>query len=296
MNLAFEKLKSAQRQLVQSEKLASLGQLTAGIAHEINNPINYISSGIIGLKGVLEDFKNIIALYDKLSVENATTQLQEIKDLKHELDYEELLQGIDQLTENIMIGAVRTTNIVNGLKVFSHQDGIEPQPMELHRNIESTLMLLNHQYKDQIEIIRNYGNIPTVDGFGGEVNQVLMNILSNSIQAIEEKGEITISTHLVESLSQEKHLYNLQIDEAIKEPFVIVSIKDTGKGISEKDTHKIYDPFFTTKEVGKGTGLGLSISMKIVKKHRGFMSVHNLEGQQGAEAVIALPINQPHTL
>ncbi|MFT5619588.1 MAG: phosphoglycerate-specific signal transduction histidine kinase, partial [Arenicella sp.] len=146
MNLAFEKLKSAQRQLVQSEKLASLGQLTAGIAHEINNPINYISSGIIGLKGVLEDFKNIIALYDKLSVENATTQLQEIKDLKHELDYEELLQGIDQLTENIMIGAVRTTNIVNGLKVFSHQDGIEPQPMELHRNIESTLMLLNHQY------------------------------------------------------------------------------------------------------------------------------------------------------
>lgn len=295
MNYALNKLKNTQSQLVQSEKLASLGQLTAGIAHEINNPINYINSGIIGLRSVLEDFKDIIATYNKLSAENVSVQLVEIEELKAELDYEELLEGIDQLTENIMIGAIRTTNIVNGLKVFSHQDGIEPQPIELHKNIESTLMLLNHQYKDQIEIVRNYGNIPTVDGFGGEINQVLMNILSNSIQAIEEEGKITISTHLAENLSEEAKLYDFQTDKIAKEPFVVISIKDTGRGIPKSIAHKIYDPFFTTKEVGKGTGLGLSISMKIITKHRGFMSVRNLK-EHGAEAVIALPINQPHIL
>lgn len=291
MNYALRKLKRTQSQLVQSEKLASLGQLTAGIAHEINNPINYINSGIIGLRSVLDDFKVIISEYDKLSKGNAENQLNKIKELKLELEYEDLLEGIDQLTENIMIGAVRTTNIVNGLKVFSHQDGMEPQPMELHKNIESTLMLLHHQYKNRIEIVRNYGNLPTVDGFGGEINQVLMNVLGNAIQAIEADGEITITTQFIEDMSTESILAEVNPEKILKEPFVKISIQDSGEGVDNGIFHKLYDPFFTTKEVGKGTGLGLSISLSIVKRHRGFMLIKNNEAT-GAVVTIWLPVSQ----
>jgi signal transduction histidine kinase len=268
----LEDLKQAQTQLVQSEKMASLGQLVAGIAHEINNPVNFISAGVESLTTNLEDIRKVIDIYHKVNADNVSEKLKEIEVLKEKVEYKEAIREINKLIESIRNGTKRTTEIVRGLRTFSRLDEDILKTADIHEGIDSTLILLHNKYKNRIEIIKNYGEIPLVECYPGQLNQVFMNLLSNAVDAVEDKGKITITTRLSGN--------NVQI-----------SIKDTGHGIPDGLKEKIFDPFFTTKGVGKGTGLGLSISQSIIEKHNGTIGYYSEPGK-GTEFTIRIPVNQ----
>jgi signal transduction histidine kinase len=268
----LENLKQAQSQLVQSEKMASLGQLVAGIAHEINNPVNFISAGVDSLSTNLEEIRQVLDIYHKVTTANVKEKLKEIEELKVKVEYKEAIREINKLIESIKNGTNRTTEIVRGLRTFSRLDEDILKIADIHEGLDSTLILLHNKYKNRIEIVRKYGDIPQVECYPGQLNQVFMNILSNAVDAIDEKGTITIST-------------------SISYRFIKVSIKDTGQGIPENIREKIFDPFFTTKGVGKGTGLGLSITQSIIEKHKGSINVKSKDGK-GTEFIISLPVNQ----
>jgi signal transduction histidine kinase len=268
----LENLKQAQSQLVQSEKMASLGQLVAGIAHEINNPVNFISAGVDSLSTNLEEISQVLEIYHKITAKNVTRKLQEIEELKVKIEYKEAIREINKLIETIKNGTNRTTEIVKGLRTFSRLDEDILKMADIHEGLDSTLILLHNKYKNRIEIVKNYGNLPLIECYPGQLNQVFMNILSNAIEAIEDKGKITVCT-------------------SISNGFIKVSIKDSGLGIPENVREKIFDPFYTTKGVGKGTGLGLSISQSIIEKHKGSINVNSEEGN-GSEFIIMLPVKQ----
>lgn len=265
-------IKNTQAQLLQSEKMASLGQLTAGIAHEINNPINFVAANVHALK---LDFKDIQLLLDKikqLSLNgNAQQELEQLVGLYKEIDADYLKEEIIPLINGIEKGAKRTQNIVTSLRTFSRNANDEFAKADLHEGLESTLTILNSQFRDRINLHKNYGNIPLVHCQMGKINQVFLNIINNAIHAIEGEGDMFIRT---EKVGQE----------------VLIHIRDTGTGIEEKYLNSIFDPFFTTKEVGAGTGLGLTISYNIVEQHQGKIEVYSRVGA-GTEFVITLPIN-----
>lgn len=266
-------LKSAQEQLIQSEKMASLGQLTAGIAHEINNPINFVTANIQPLKDDMADIIKFINNYDviitKKGLQNEFSEIEKIKqDAKIELTKKE----INDLLKGIEDGAMRTSEIVKGLRNFSRLDQNVFRKASINESLESTLTLLHSSYKNRIEVIKQYGELPEIDCFPGQLNQVFMNILSNAIQAIPGEGKIFIKT--------------LQDNNMVK-----ISIRDTGSGMTDEVRKKIFDPFFTTKDVGKGTGLGLSISFGIIQKHNGEIEVFSKPGE-GTEFIIKIPITQ----
>ncbi len=269
----LENLKQTQSQLVQSEKMASVGQLTAGIAHEINNPVTFISGNV---KPLIRDIKDIFAIineYDSIvHKKNLQEKFKKVKYLKDKLDFSLISKEINNLLKGINEGANRTTEIVKGLRTFSRLDEDVLKIVDIHEGLDSTLILLRNEYKNRIEIIKEYGDIPHIECYPGKLNQVFMNILSNSIDAIEDKGAITIKT----SKSKE---------------YLQLSIKDTGKGMSEKVKSKVFEPFFTTKDVGKGTGLGLSIVLGIIEKHKGKIEVKSEIGE-GTEFIISLPLQQ----
>jgi len=268
----LDDLKQAQSQLVQSEKMASLGQLVAGIAHEINNPVNFISAGVDSLSTNLEEIRQVLEIYHKINESNVAEKLKEIEELKQRVEYKEAIREINKLIESIKNGTVRTTEIVKGLRTFSRLDEDILKMADIHEGIDSTLILLRNRYKNRIEIIRNYGHLQQVECYPGQLNQVFMNILSNAVDAIDDKGTITISTSL-------------------KNNNICISIKDSGNGIPENLLEKIFDPFFTTKGVGKGTGLGLSISQSIIEKHKGTIEAKSKPGK-GTEFIIELPASQ----
>ncbi|MGD0755069.1 MAG: AAA family ATPase [Bacteroidales bacterium] len=272
LNTTLDNLKYSQVQLVQSEKMASLGQLVAGIAHEINNPVNFISAGVDSLSNNLEEIRQVIEIYHKITARNVNIKLKEIEELKERVNYKEAIREINKLIDSIKNGAKRTTEIVRGLRTFSRLDEDILKMADIHEGIDSTLILLHNKYKNRIEIVKNYSDLPFIECYPGQLNQVFMNILSNAVDAIDEKGTITIST----SISGES---------------VKVSIKDTGYGIHENLKTKIFDPFFTTKGVGKGTGLGLSISQSIIEKHKGTISFKSEQGN-GTVFIITLPLSQ----
>lgn len=274
---AYQKLKNTQSQMLEHEKMASLGQLTAGIAHEINNPINFVSSNVSPLKLDLADLKLLFTKYQQLqTTRDLNKLLQEIKKYEAELDVNYLFQEIEDLLNGIDEGAKRTRDIVSGLRKFSRTDNQEITSGDLHEGLDSTLLLLHNFYKNRITIEKNYdARIPQVACYPGKLNQVFMNIINNAIQAIEGQGQITITTQLVK---RDKY------DE------VKISIKDSGKGIPDDVLSKIFDPFFTTKDVGKGTGLGLSISYGIITQHKGRIDVLSKEGK-GTEFIICIPVN-----
>ncbi len=266
-------LREAQQQLVMSEKMASLGQLTAGVAHEINNPINFVSANIKPLKEDLADILECIDQYEKVIEENKLQPaFLQVAQFKKNKDILFSMQEIQELLKGIEEGASRTTEIVKGLRNFSRLDQNIIKKANINEGIESTLTLLHSVYKDKVEIEKDYGTIPEVECLPGQINQVLMNILSNAIQAIPGEGKIFIKTWS-------------------EEPNIKISIKDTGCGIGDEIKQKIFDPFFTTKEVGKGTGLGLSISYGIIEKHNGKIEV-NSETGRGSEFIITLPVIQ----
>ncbi len=285
---AKKKLQQTQTQLVQNEKMASIGLLTAGIAHEINNPVNFIQTGIIGLNRNLKDIKefdNIIStslseilkkvesndIQDPLTI--IKSKIQKIENARKELAYNDACDEIDELVNSIKNGANRTAEIVLGLRTFSRLDEHEWKSTDLESNIDSTLVLLKNKYKDKVEIIKEYGKIPNVECYPGKLNQVFMNLLVNAIQAIPEVGKINIKT------------------ECLDDKTVRVSIADTGTGIPKSLQEKIYDPFFTTKSVGEGTGLGLAITKSIIEDHNAKLTFDTIENK-GTIFYIDIPIIQ----
>jgi len=269
---ALENLKLAQSHLVQSEKMASIGQLVAGIAHEINNPVTFISAGVDSLRINLDEVRQVLDIYHRITPDNSEEKLKEIEAVKKQIDYKQAIREINKLIDSIKNGTERTTQIVNGLRTFSRLDEDVLKFAHVHEGLDSTLILLRNKYKNRIEIVKEYADLPQLECYPGQLNQVFMNILSNAIDAIENQGKITITTSKANG-------------------FVRISIKDTGKGIPEPLRAKIFDPFFTTKDVGEGTGLGLSISHGIIEKHKGSIKVKSLAGK-GSEFVITLPAKQ----
>jgi signal transduction histidine kinase len=269
---ALENLKLAQSQLVQSEKMASIGQLVAGIAHEINNPVTFISAGVDSLWTNLEEVRQVLDIYHRITPENCGEKLKEVESMKERIDYKQAIREINELITSIKNGTDRTTQIVNGLRTFSRLDEDVLKFADLHDGLDSTLILLRNKYKNRIEINREYDNLPQVECYPGQLNQVFMNILSNAIDAIEETGTIAIATEQ----SNGK---------------ITIRIRDDGKGIPEAIREKIFDPFYTTKEVGSGTGLGLSISHGIIQKHNGNIKVISEVGE-GSEFIITIPVRQ----
>ena len=274
LTTTLEENERIQIKLVESEKMASLGVLSAGIAHEINNPINFVHAGINSLMRDFEDIEPVINEVDKLDVDqdNLKEKIQLIKKLKKENYYDDAIEAIPHIIKDIKVGAERTAEIVKGLRNFARMDQDVYEPLKINEGIETSLLLLKNKYKNSIEIVKNYAeNLPELTCYPGKINQALLNILSNAIDAIEDKGKIWISTYLVEKN-------------------ICITIVDNGCGIPEKALSKIFDPFFTTKPVGKGTGLGLSITYGIINEHGGSINV-NSEVNEGTEFIITLPLN-----
>ena len=274
----IKRLQETQSQLVQSEKLASLGILTAGIAHEMNNPINYINSSIISLEMLAGDLIEVIKLYETINPENIYTKLDEVKEFKENISFSDTLEGVTVLSNNIKVGAKKTADIIRSLRIFSRSDNDKLALADINENIDSTLILLHSQYKDRIEIIKKYDKLPMLKCFPGKLNQVFMNLLANAIQAISGNGEIIIKT-----------LYMPSGNFDFKKECIFISIQDNGLGIPLEIQNKIFEPFFTTKEIGKGTGLGLSISYGIIEQHKGKMEFTSEVGK-GTEFKIYIPI------
>jgi signal transduction histidine kinase len=273
LNELVEKMQSMQEQMISSEKMASLGQLTAGIAHEINNPINFVSSNISPLKRDLHDLRELCKRYNGLHAsKNPDADLREIEAFSKEIDPDFLQKEIDTLIRGIEEGAERTKQIVLGLRSFSRMDEDEFKEADLHAGIDSTLMLLRNKIKNRIDVVRDYGKLPYVECIPGKINQVLMNILTNASDAIEDKGTITITT---------RH----------DKDKVTISVKDDGIGMKESVRRRVFEPFYTTKATGQGTGLGLSISFGIVEKHGGTIEAQGAPGK-GSEFIIKLPVKQ----
>jgi two-component system NtrC family sensor kinase len=280
LNDALTNLKDTQMQLVEAEKMASLGQLTAGIAHEINNPINFVKSNINPLRLDVKDLMEVLNAYDELHELNDHNtfkqKLTAIEELKEDMDVPFIRQEIDSLIIGIEEGAERTAEIVRGLRTFSRIDEAALKTVNLHDGILSTLVLLKNNIPYNIKVIKEFKANGEVECFPGKVNQVFMNIITNAIQAIKGKTEktdeesITITTRDTE-------------DEQIE-----ISVKDTGPGMTEEVKHRIFEPFFTTKDVGEGTGLGMAIVFKIIQKHAGKINIITAPNE-GAEFIITLP-------
>ncbi|WP_430935904.1 PAS domain-containing sensor histidine kinase [Saccharicrinis sp. 156] len=256
-------LKETQNQLVQSEKMASMGILTAGIAHEINNPINYISGGIAGLKKCIQKLTHYLI---KDTEKNNSPQSNP-KDIAQTIDSAQIMIG------SIEKGISRVVNIIESISNFSRDASNHFIEVNINKLLDSTLLILYSKYKNNIKIIKNYHNKDSVYGLPTKLNQVFMNIISNAIDSIDGRGNITIKTWWEEN------------DDTF-----IISIKDNGTGIPEKIKDKIFNPFFTTKNVGKGTGLGLYISYQVIENHYGTIEVNSQKGK-GSEFIIRLPKN-----
>lgn len=279
LELTLKNLKNTQTQLVNQEKMASLGQLTAGIAHEINNPINFVSSNISPLKRDLKDILELMEVYRKRGMEEfSETSKSEISEIEEDIEIEYLIEEVDQLLHGMEDGAKRTVEIVRGLKLFSRVDEQDVKKVEIHDGIDSTLILLNSSMTGRIKLIKEYQNIPMVECLAGKINQVFMNIISNAIHAMLD--------HPIEGRCPE-----LRICTAYADGFVTVKIGDNGPGMPDHIREKVFEPFFTTKPVGKGTGLGLSIVYTIIENHKGTIEVESVENQ-GTVFIIRLPINQ----
>ncbi|MFT5915337.1 MAG: signal transduction histidine kinase [Flammeovirgaceae bacterium] len=265
-------LKDAQVQLLQSEKMASIGQMTAGVAHEINNPINFIMGGTESLRGIIGDLLEYVELCEQLEVESESEmaeKIQAINKLKEELEIDELKEDIRGLLGDVLMGGNRAVEIVRGLKNFSRLDEGVYKLADIHEGLETTLIIIRNKLQN-INLMKNYDeSMPQIQCYPGELNQVFMNLLANAADAMNGQGTLTVTT---KNLPHE----------------VDISIKDTGSGMPQEVIDKIFEPFFTTKEEGKGTGLGLSISYGIIQKHKGELRVDSIEGK-GTEFTIVLP-------
>jgi signal transduction histidine kinase len=269
-------LQRTQAQVIQSEKMSSLGQLVAGVAHEINNPVNFIHGNLVHVNEYIQNLLDLINLYQ----ERSHNKDPEIQEFIENIDLDFLMEDLPKTLSSMQVGANRIREIVLTLRNFSRLDESEMKPVNIHEGIDSTLLILQHRLKarsecPEIEVIKNYGNLPLVECYAGQLNQVFMNIISNAIDAIEENSslqdQITITTSLLNN------------------EWVQIVIADNGTGISKDIQQQIFNPFFTTKPVGKGTGMGMSISYQIiVEKLGGKLECLSTPGN-GTKFVIQIP-------
>jgi two-component system NtrC family sensor kinase len=271
LNAAYAELQSTQAMMVHSEKMKSLGELVAGITHEINNPVNFIYGNLIHLKNYTADMMSVIDAYTECDSDLSEEHKQKILDLKNEIDLEFLKEDLPELIRSCQEGTERTKNIVLDLKNFSRLEEAVINNVDLPREIDTTLNILHNKFKNKITVHKEYQeNLPHVEGYGGQLNQVFMNILDNAAFAIQEKGDVWI---------------RLKADTQK----AIIEFEDNGVGMEEKVLKKVFDPFFTTKAVGQGTGLGMAISYKVIKNHNGNITIKSEEGK-GTKFVIELPL------
>jgi predicted ATPase/signal transduction histidine kinase len=285
---SLEDVKQSQIQLVQSEKMSALGNLVAGVAHEINNPVGFIAGNIQPALNYVKDILNLVDLYQQKFPNPGTEIEEEIETI--DLDY--IRQDLPKLLTSMKEGTLRIRSISHSLRIFSRSDKENKVPFKIHDGIDSTLLILQHRLKANenrpiIEVITNYGEISDIMCFPGQLNQVFMNLLANSIDALEESN----IGHSFEQIAKNPNCITVTTNLSPNNQQVIISIKDNGKGMSEEVKQRIFDHLFTTKAVGKGTGLGLAIAHQIiVEKHGGSIEVNSQLGE-GAEFVIAIPIN-----
>jgi signal transduction histidine kinase len=279
------------QEIIQTEKMSSLAKMVGGIAHEINNPVTFISANLSHTNNYLQDLINLIYLYQKYYPES----IPEIQEFIQNIDLEFLQQDAIKIIDSMAFGATRIKNIVQSLRTFSRLDEADLKKVDIHENIESTLLILQHRLQSNIHhsainVIKNYDNLPTVECYPGQLNQVFMHILMNGIDALEERNYFQ---HLPSNsqLSLTLGSPTISITTKLIQPnWVEIRITDNGYGIPDEIQSKIFDPFFTTKDVGKGTGLGLSVSYQIiVDQHGGELTCHSRLGQ-GTEFRIKIPI------
>ena len=274
LETANYKLKETQAMMVHSEKMRSLGELVAGIAHEINNPVNFIHGNIMILQNYADDLFKLIDLYEENNSFFPVDIKTKIEALRKQIDIDFLRDDIKDLIKSCIEGTQRTKNIVLDLKNFSRMEEMVVSQIDIPKEIDTTLNILNNKYKNRITVVKNYSpEVPKIEAYGGQLNQVFMNILDNAQDAMGESGTLTINLD--------------KIDDKVKLEFI-----DTGAGIPEENLKKVFDPFFTTKPVGKGTGLGMSISYRVINDHHGTINVESEMGK-GTKFTIVLPINQP---
>lgn len=275
---ANQKLKEQQAQLVHAEKMGAIGQLAAGIAHEINNPVSFITNNVSSLKEYVEIFSELIGHYEMLQkqVEGAAEQKQiaeslaVIRQLINRENIPFLLSDTTQLIADTQEGVVRVRDIVQGLKNFAHPNSDEPQEADINEGIESAVRIAWNEIKYKAELDKSLGELPPLTCHLGELNQVFLNLLINAAQAIEDNGRIGV-------------------DSQFRDGEIVVCISDTGSGIPQEKISRIFEPFYTTKEVGQGTGLGLAISYGIIEKHGGRIEVDSKEGEY-THFTIYLPV------
>jgi hypothetical protein len=280
LKIALKDLKEAETQLVESEKMASLGQLTAGIAHEINNPINFVTSNVKPLNRDVLILLDVVNELERIAVSESDVESKQksIEEYKNDIDYDYLKIEIDQLLGGISEGANRTAEIVKGLRIFSRLDEDDLKKADINEGLNSTLIITNNMLNNTIEVQKKYSNLPLIECYPGKLNQVFLNMISNAIYAIRKKfgdaegGILTITTNSDEN-------------------YVHVTIGDNGTGMDENTKKRLFEPFFTTKDVGEGTGLGMSIAYNTINKHHGQINI-NSELGKGTEFIITLPIIQ----
>jgi two-component system, NtrC family, sensor kinase len=281
----LQELQSTQIQLIQSEKMSGLGQLVAGVAHEINNPVNFIFGNLTYANNYIEDLLRLVQLYEQ----HYGDPVPEIQELAEDIDLNFLIEDLRKLLKSMKVGAERIREIVLSLRTFSRMDEAEMKKVDIHEGLDSTLMILEHRIKVKpdriaIEVIKEYGNLPLVECYAGQLNQVFMNILANAIDALDES-----------LVNESEKLTNPQIrigTELLEGDHVKISIADNGLGIPSAVKTRLFDPFFTTKAIGKGTGMGLSISYQIISdRHSGSLECISQPGT-GAEFLIVIPLCQ----
>ena len=273
LNHRMLELKNAQRQLVQSGKMAAVGQLAAGVAHEINNPIGFVTSNVNTLKNYAGDLLEIIkAMEGFISGSTESTGNDFLEKIEQDYDPQFIKDDIQALLDETQEGLSRVKHIVQDLKDFSREDSGVWASADIHKAIDSTLNVANNEIKYKAEVVKKYGDLPNIDCIPSQINQVIMNLVVNAAQAFEESGTITITTG--------------RDDEQI-----FIEVADNGSGIDPEVQERIFEPFFTTKPIGVGTGLGLSISYSIIEKHHGRLLLESELGK-GTAFTIWLPIHQ----